>query len=296
MGYQFELRHLIYFIAVAEELHFRKAAERLHISQPGLSRQIKQLEEVLDMELFKRDKREVSLTIAGKYLYEEVITTLNDLDRAVNHAQLLAKGISGQLNLGFLGSAMQIVIPNLLKELMGKYPNMQTSLKELSNPEQVEGLLHDRLDLGFVRLEQVPDPLHIKPVLKDSFSLVLPQRHWLNEENFKDVGQVESESFILFAAAYSSTYYHKIISICEDQGFRPKVSHQSVHAPTIYKLVEMGLGVAIVPTSLQLGYDMGVKFLELKNIRQEAILSAVWKDGNRNPALNRALQLIEFLE
>ena len=133
MSYQFELRHLTYFLAVAEELHFRKAAERLFISQPGLSRQIKQMEEMLEVTLFVRDKRNVKLTPAGMYLKKEVAYIFNHLDFTLKQTKLVDEGISGEVRIGFLGSAMQSVLPDLLIKADEVLPQIQFSLEELSN-------------------------------------------------------------------------------------------------------------------------------------------------------------------
>lgn len=295
MSYKFELRHLTYFLAVAEELHFRKAAERLFISQPGLSRQIKQMEEMLGVTLFVRDKRNVKLTPAGMYLKKEVAYIFNHLDFTLKQTKLVDEGISGEVRIGFLGSAMQSVLPDLLIKADEVLPKIQFSLEELSNSAQVEALEKDQLDLGFVRLARVPETLQLKPVFTDRFSLVIPSGHKLNKDSFTSIAQVSEEHFILFSSDYSSLYYDQIMSICEDKGFTPKVSYKSVHALTIFKLVESGLGVAIVPSSLQLGFDMRVKFLEIPNIPQEATLYACWKKDNRNPALQPILESLNEL-
>ena len=133
MSYQIELRHFSYFLAVAEELHYRKAAEKLFISQPGLSTQIKQMELILDVKLFERDKRKVSLTAAGTFLKGEVEFIMNHLSQTKKHLKLIDEGHLGEIRIGFLGSAMQKVIPNLLVKLKEKFPEIQTSLEELSN-------------------------------------------------------------------------------------------------------------------------------------------------------------------
>ncbi|RZS90679.1 LysR family transcriptional regulator [Aquimarina brevivitae] len=292
MGYQLELRHFTYFLAVAEELHFRKAAERLYISQPGLSRQIRQMEEIIGASLFIRNKRNVALTTAGAYLKKELEFVMNHIDFTLKQTKLLDAGGEGEIRVGFLGSAMQSVIPTLLIKVDKEYPSIQFSLEELSNNLQVEAIQKDQLDLGFVRLARVPDGMEMKSVFTDTFSIALPIDHHLNQENFKSIEQVAKENFILFSSDYSSLYYDKIMSICEDKGFTPRVTHKSVHAQTIFKLVESGLGVAIVPTSLQHGFNLGVKFLEVPNIPQRAILSAIWKKDNRNPALEHILRFI----
>ncbi|WPR73693.1 LysR family transcriptional regulator [Algoriphagus sp. NG3] len=287
-----ELRHLNYFKAVAEELNFRKAAERLFISQPGLSRQIKQLEDILEVKLFERDQKHVELTVAGAYLKGEVDFILNHLELTGNQLKLIAAGKIGELRIGFLGSASNQILPDLLARLNSQQPLISTSLEELSNAMQVEMILKDKLDLGFVRLASVPNELEIKVVLRDSFSLVVPKDHPVKADSFTSVNQFREESFVLFSSDYSNLYYEQIIGICRDAGFSPRIRHKSVHALTIFKLVENGMGVAIVPTSLKEGYELNVRFLEIPNISQYTELSAVWKAENRNPALKQVLPLV----
>ncbi|MGY6521203.1 MAG: LysR family transcriptional regulator [Mongoliitalea sp.] len=287
-----ELRHLEYFRAVAEELNFGRAAERLFISQPGLSRQIKQMEEKLGVQLFERTKRKVALTAAGLFLKAEVDYIFNHLELTKTQLKEIATGNIGELRVGFLGSAAHTVLPELLVKISQSYSRIQTSLEELSNAMQIEMLEKDKLDLGFVRLARVPDSLQMKLVHQDTFSVVLPKDHPMSSDDFKHVGQLKDENFILFSQDYSSIYYDKIMSICEDRGFSPKITHKSVHALTIFKLVEAGLGLAIVPTSLKQGYDLKVRFIELDKIKQKTELYAVWKKGNRNPAVSRVLDFI----
>lgn len=287
-----ELRHLNYFKAVAEELNFRKAAERLFISQPGLSRQIKQLEEIYEVQLFERDQKHVKLTEAGAYLKGEVDFILNHLELTGNQLKLIAAGKVGELRIGFLGSASNQVLPDLLSKLNSQQPLISTSLEELSNSAQVEMIEKDKLDLGFVRLASVPGDLEMKVVLRDSFSLVVPKDHPIGAQDFVSVDQFKDESFVLFSSDYSNLYYEQIIGICRDAGFSPKIRHKSVHALTIFKLVENGMGVAIVPTSLKEGYELNVRFMEIPQIPQYTELSAIWKAENRNPALKQVLPLL----
>lgn len=287
-----ELRHLIYFQAVAEELNYRKAAERLFISQPGLSRQIRQLEELLGVKLFKRDKKHVELTVSGAFLKAEVDFVINHLDSTRSQLKLIESGKIGDLRIGFLGSASNRVLPDLLNRINSEQPLITTSLEELSNAVQVEMILKDKLDLGFVRLASVPEDLEMKTVLRDTFSLVVPENHPIKLSNFLSVSQFKNESFILFSSDYSNNYYDQIMSICRDSGFSPKIRHKSVHALTIFRLVENGLGVAIVPTSLKDGYDLKVRFMEIPGIPQFTELSVIWKPANRNPALKRVLSLV----
>ncbi|PIF01691.1 MAG: transcriptional regulator [Maribacter sp.] len=292
MGYQLELRHLTYFLAVAEELHFRKAAEKLFISQPGLSRQIKQMEEVLQVKLFVRDKKKVALTPAGYYFKEQAEAIFHQINEAKRQLQLIGEGDKGEIRIGFLGSAMQNVIPKLLLNLKDKYPNIKTSLEECPNMAQVEAVLKDELDIGFVRLSKVPKALGMRKVYQDTFSLVLPEGHPILTSDFKGVHQFANDDFILFSKEYSPFYFETIMGICSDAGFIPKVSHKTVHAHTIFKLVENNMGIAIVPTTLKSGFHMRIKFIELRSIDQRALLSVIWKKDNPNPVLKNCMDLL----
>lgn len=289
---QLELRHLRYFMAVAKEKNFRRASEQLYITQPGLSRQIKQMEEVLGVKLFNRTNKKVTITPAGEFLEKELVFIFNHLDTTFHQLQLINDGQEGEIRLGFVNSAMQTLLPPMLKKMQENFPQIHFSLKEISSNKQLEHLLTNEIDIGFVRSNIVPDSLNIKTIFKEKFAVVLPTKHPLNERNFRHVGQLSKEPFIMFSQEDSPDYYDKIMSICENKGFTPQVSHRTVHDNTIFKLVENGLGVAIVPNSFQKGLNLDIKFIELKNIPQEAKLSVVWSKTNRNPALTKFLDLL----
>jgi len=293
MGNRIELRHLKYFLAVAEDLHFRKAADKLFISQPGLSKQIKILEDDLGVKLFERHNRKVKLTKTGEYLKEAVAKNLKNLDSILSHARLLDDGVEGSLKFGYVGSAMQEEIPKLLLEFSKSHPNVIFSLNEMDNNKQIKALLEQDIDLGFVRISRVPKGLGIIPVFEDTFSLVLPKDHKINESNFEDLSQLKDEPFILFDTSYSESYYEEIMQIYNDFGFEPLVSHYTVNASSIFRLVENNLGVSIVPTSLKLGYDMNIKFIELKEIKQRTTLKVVWNTENTNPSLKSILKILK---
>lgn len=292
MSNRIELRHLKYFMAVAEELHFRKAAERLFISQPGLSRQIKQMEDDLGFKLFERLNKKVYLTVAGAYLKKEVALTLSNLENIFEYAKLLDQGVEGKINMGYVGSAMQNVVPKLLLSIREKYKNIQFDLKEMDNPKQIKALLSQEIDIAFIRMEKVPHELKVKPIFEDTFSLVLPKNHPINAGDFKSLSQFKDEPFIFIEPSYSPDYYEEIMEIFRTSGFAPIVSHNSVHASTIFRLVENNLGISIVPSILQHGYNMDVKFIELKNVAQRTVLSVAWNVNNRNPMLKNILEFI----
>lgn len=294
MRHQIEFRHLRYFLAVAEELHFRKAADKLFVSQPGLSRQIKQMEEELGFPLFERTNKRVTMTKAGKYLREEVALIFKNVEDTFDHAQLIHEGKEGQISFAYVGSAMQNVIPELILKIREDHPNIHYSLREMENPEQIDALLLNDVDLAFVRLEKVPKGLDIRPVFEDTFSLVVPKNFEIENIDLDSLTQFKNEDFILFDPSYSPAYYEQVMEIFKQSGFQPIISHNTVHASTIFRLVENNLGLSIVPSSLRLGYDMKVKFIELDQMPQRTVLSVAWNRSNRNPILGKILSKISM--
>lgn len=292
MSYQIELRHMRYFLAVAEELHFRKAADKLFISQPGLSRQIKILEDELGVVLFERHNRKVVLTKVGVYLQKEFSKQLGAINNTLDNAKLLQDGKKGELKIGYVGSAMQDVIPNLLLNFEKNNPNVLFNLKEIDNQKQIDDLLSMSLDIGFVRLERVPRALEIKTILTENFCLVLPRNHKVNKDNFKSLSEFKEASFILFDAKYSASYYEKVMQIFDDCGFTPLVSHNTIHSSSIFKLVENNFGISIVPKSLAKKAGYKIKFIELDKIPQKTKLSIIWNKNNTNAILPAVLSLI----
>lgn len=289
---QLELRHLNYFKILATELHYRRASELLFISQSALSQQIKQLEQILKVTLFDRSNKKVVLTDAGTLFYRDVQQVMNKLETAVVHLKLYKEGNTGQIGIGFVASAMESVLPSLLKKFNTDCPNIKFQLDELSNSDQLVALQNESVDLGFMRSNHLPEGFTSQKVYTETFSLVLPENHPMVKAKFKHIGQLKDEFFILFPNEQSQLYYQQILSLCADQGFAPKVAHRSIHAPTIFRLVENGMGLSIIPTSLAAGNYPNIRFIELKGIPQQTSLYAVWKKENTNPALPYLLEML----
>jgi DNA-binding transcriptional LysR family regulator len=162
----------------------------------------------------------------------------------------------------------------------------------LSNQEQIDRIQKDKLDLGFVRVASLPEGLERKVAHRDTFSLVVPQDHPLQPADFHSLGQFADAPFILFSSDYSNQYYEQILGICSAAGFHPKIKHKSVHALTIFRLVANGMGVAIVPSSLLVGYAVPVRGMVIPGTTAFTELSMIWKTTNRNPVLGKVLGLI----
>ena len=294
MTSQIELRHLRYFLAVAEELHFRKAAEKLFISQPGLSRQIQQLESQLQVKLVQRTNRKVELTSAGKHLATEAHKWIRMIQSGLEKTKLIHSGSEGTLKLGYVGSAMQNLVPNLLNRFKSKHSLIKFSLAEMDNSSQIQALLEGSIDFGFVRLNEAPESLVMKTVLTEPFCLVLPLNHALSQKDLKHMSQLKDESFILFEKDYSPTYHSEVMSLFLDSGFTPLVSHTSINALTIYKMVESGFGLAVVPKSLQNSFSLNIKFIGLEHFPQRTNLNLVWKKSNPNPLIESVFSSLQL--
>ena len=287
-----DIRQLTYFRAVASELHFKRAAQKLFIAQPALSRQVKALEDELGVLLLERDRRNVALTPAGAYLLGASTTLLAQLEDITHRVKLVAEGLEGELRIGYTGSCVNTVLPRVLPPLNRAYPRIQTYLSEMTSATQLEALKANQLDIGFLRNPPPYPHLETLPVWKEPFYLVVPLHHPLTPRTFKSLLQVASERFILPPRHDGELYHEHILGICEEAGLRPHVAHESTHGHTIVKLVESGLGISILPETFRQLYKGTVKFLPLRHTQRQAELTAVWFKTNHNAALEKMVTIM----
>jgi DNA-binding transcriptional LysR family regulator len=271
-----KLRHLRYFLAVAEELHFGRAATRLAIKQPPLSRQIQSLESSLGVQLFDRTKRHVKLTSSGRYLKEAASKLLMQADQIQNTIGLMQEGKAGFVSIGYVGSAMHSILPALLRDLQECYPGIYPELCELGNDEQVRGLKSGEIDIGFVRTPISAEGLATRVMLNETFSLILPLDHRLASSSTIDLRALSDEPFIGFGRGCAPGMDDQILHICNDVGFSPRIIHSTTQLNTLLRLVESGLGYSIVPSSVRAGYALRLKFVDLVDVPQRAQLSAIY--------------------
>lgn len=287
-----EFYQIKYFIVLAEELHFKKAAERLCIVQPALSRQIASLEKELGFKLFERDKRNVQLTPAGISFWREVSGIFDLLEKAKNNARHIHQHADSILEIGYVGSALNAVLPVFIEELQKKIINIKTHLTEMTTAQQMSALKEGKLDIGFSRNPEENKQLQYKVIYKETFSLALPSTHKWSKHKSVELGEIKNDPFILPSQSDGNEYYHLIMELFKEAGFKPNVIHESVHGQTILTLIENGLGVSILPSSFNKMKNPKVTFIELKNYTPRAELFAVWNKENKNPALSKAIELI----
>ncbi|MBT9315430.1 LysR substrate-binding domain-containing protein [Leptothoe spongobia] len=287
-----ELRHLRYFLAVAEELHFGRAAIRLQMAQPPLSQQIKQLETELGVQLFARTRRKVSLTRAGEVLQQEVQQIFQQVEQAVSRTQQASRGEVGRLAIAFVSSAMYSLLPDYLKRFREQYPQVDIILHELSTQEQIQGLLGNHLDIGFMRPPIDQEMLKAQPVLQEPLVVALPVNHHLVTQKNVAIQTLQGELFVLFPRSMATRLYDQIISLCHQGDFSPTVVQHATQMQTILSLVAAEIGVAIVPESLQNLQRRGVCFRPFTEPTPQAEVCVVWKHNQVTPTMETFFQEI----
>lgn len=288
-----ELRHLHYFIAVAEELNFSRAAKRVHIAQPPLSQQIRDLETELGVTLFERTKRKVTLTDAGEVFLEEVRRIIQQVDRAVELVRKAGRGEVGRLIIGFNSSASYSILPQILHDFRVHCPDVEPQLQELTTTQQLEGLREDRLDLGLLYLPIEDDNLKTLPLIKESLIIALPETHPLSDRTEICLEMLKNELFILPTRQLGEGLYRRIISFFEQNNFIPQRVQEVVQLQTATSLVAGNVGVAIVPSSLQNLQRKGVVYQPLQETTPEITIAAAWRQNNQSPILAKFLNSIE---
>ncbi|SPE33287.1 Transcriptional regulator, LysR family [Candidatus Sulfopaludibacter sp. SbA3] len=247
MNDEIELRHLRYFLAVAETLHFSKAAERLGIAQPPLSQQIKRLEQILGHRLFDRTTRGVKLTLAGQLLAERARSTIEKVHDDITQVRRLGRGEEGTLTVGFSGSVMFTELPAAIESYRRRYPKVELRLRELVTAAQLSALLDGTLDLAFLRDGDTTEGVQVSTLLKECYLAVLPESHRLARKRQLHVRDLQPEPFVFFARRMGPLAFDRTITCCERNGFRPNIVQDAPQWPTLVRLVAAGLGVSLAP-------------------------------------------------
>ncbi|GJG89274.1 LysR family transcriptional regulator [Gemmatimonadetes bacterium T265] len=283
-----ELRHLRYFVAVAEELHFGRAAERLHIAQPPLSRQIRDLEREVGTPLFDRTPRGVELTPAGSAFLPEARLTLAQAERAQRTARRAAEGEIGRFRVGFVEAAADAaVLPDVLGFFRMHLPNIGVSLFEMDALQQAEALRTERIDLGILHSPPADADawLNVEPVYADPMVVAIPEFQALAARERPRLADFAAEPFVLFPRPAAPVLFDALIAECRAAEFSPRVVQEASGWHTIAGLVAAGVGVAFVPTSVAQLRRPGVVFRAVEGLAVEMGMCAVWRRGARTSSV-----------
>ncbi|RUT04982.1 LysR family transcriptional regulator [Dulcicalothrix desertica PCC 7102] len=287
-----ELRLLRYFVVVAEELHFGRAAERLHLTQPALSKQIVVLERELGVSLLTRTKRVVQLTVAGEVFLEQAKQLLTQTHNAIQLTQRTARGEIGQLKIGFTSTATYTVFPTLLKNFRSTFPNVELNLQELSTEAQVTALNGRQIDIAFLHPPIDERGLKIHSILEENFVAVLPKHHHLLEYEQIPLSAFASEPLIIHPRQEGPALYNGLIQLCQQLGFQPKIAQESISLQTRICLVTAGIGISFVSESVQSLVGTDVVCKPLANCPIKLKFAAAWRQDSSIPTLQEFLTIL----
>ncbi|GEP58011.1 LysR substrate-binding domain-containing protein [Reyranella soli] len=289
------LRSLRCFLAVAEELHFGRAAKRLNLSQPPLTQHIKALEAELSVTLFHRTKRSVRITDAGTALLDEARRLVGQVDGLRHVVQRADKGRSGYLRAGFITSSVFTETHKLYATMSRGVPGVTVMWQEMNSSEQIEALHEDKIDIAFLHTPAQHPGLTARVIVRDPMVMAVPDGHRLAGRKRAALSDFALDDFVLPLRHMSPIFYDSIIAACRAAGISPTIPpHQPRNLLTILSLVSVGAGVSVVPSTLAASGFPGVTFMRIKGEAPVAEVSALWKPDNRSPVLKRALSALRL--
>ncbi|MFD7406874.1 LysR substrate-binding domain-containing protein [Streptomyces sp. NPDC059866] len=288
-----ELRHLRYFLAVAETRHFGKAAQALHMAQPPLSQAIRRLETELGVDLFIRTTRQVALTGAGEVFRTDVERILKAVDEAAARVGRFASGVEGVLRVGLTGSASYRQLPVLARLLKHEMPHVMMEVHtEMLTPAQELGLIERRLDVGMLRPPIRQEGLAHRPLANEPLIVAVPEEHWLAEADTVRVEQLRHEDFIMYGATLGSVVNDAVVRSCLASGFYPHCAYEITETSAALALVAAGLGIAVLPDSVRSAPREGVMCKEIEGALTVPLVLA-WRADDESPLLRNLLGVLE---
>ncbi|MDT0483869.1 LysR substrate-binding domain-containing protein [Streptomyces doebereineriae] len=291
-----DLRHLRYFVAVAEERHFGRAAERLHMAQPPLSQQIRQLETELGVQLLHRTTRRVDLTEAGRAYLERARGILADVDEAGQHARLVAAGSVGHLAIGCVGSATYSLLPALSRRLTEELPGVDFSFRgEMLAPDQVEALRTGAIDVALLRPVAADLSLTVHTLRRDRLVVAVPADHPLARRKRLRAADLAGADLIVHSADRRSVMYDVVVGLLRDAGVEPHIRHEVGETSTLVTLVAGGLGVAVVPEPVTALALDGVAYRPLSGAGARVELAVAHRADRSEPHLERTVGIIRAM-
>lgn len=282
-----DLRQIESFVAVAEELHFGRAAKRIHRSQPAISQQIKRLEQELGFELLTRAQRRVELTAAGATFLEHARRVLDDVDQMVTASTRTASGRTGAVRIGHVGSALFEIVPAVVRAMRTDAPDVHLTLIEQRTDEQLAAIRHGRLDGGFIRApRRPPDDMVMTPLRREPIGMAVPADHPLATEAEIDLAMLADEPFVLLPRHVEPDSFDQLTAACSAAGFSPQPAQTGVTTLNLLGLVASGFGVAFIAHSVMENSQRdGVAFVALRPPAPELTMALIRPATVVNPAV-----------
>ncbi len=289
-----ELRHIRYFVAAADELNLTRASARLNITQPAISRMIRELELELQARLFTRHWDGLQLTPAGEAFLRHCRRILNECRNAVDSVRRASAGPTA-LNVGFILPSLSSFLGSILSKLSEEHPELEVRVHELSPADQIDALRAREIDVAFFgnQREQLDDEFEAMPIMKFAFEVVLPGKHRLAQRASLDLKELVAENFIGYAEKKFPSRNKKITKVCMQAGFTPKFSYIASSIIEILGMIALGKGISLLPTDVANLPHPNVVFIPLNDEIEPIFITATWLPGNKNPAL---LHLLQYLK
>jgi DNA-binding transcriptional LysR family regulator len=286
-----QLRRLEYFVVMADELHFGRAARRLNIAQPALSQQMQRLESELGVELLKRSPRRIELTTAGELLLEQARALLAHADQVDNVMRAAAAGVAGPLTVGYVRAAGADLLPNILREFYRGRPLVKLTLHALHTFDQIEALDAGRIDIGIVRPRLVPSRFVVTPLRVEPLVAALPSEHPLARARELSLSRLSGEDFVLLARDTGSDFYDMVVSAFNEAGISLKIAQEVADVESQFTFVSAGLSIALVPKSASLVRRPHVTFREVRDLQATIDFALACRREPQGPLAQRFAQL-----
>ncbi len=292
MGIDVELRHLRYFIALAEELHFGRAAARMHITQPPMSRQLKELEKELEVILLARNNKVVKLTEQGQIFLEHARQLQELLDRAIKMTRKAHRGEFGRLAIGYLAEAAFHLLPNVLRHFRDNHSDVELVLHGMITSAQLEALSRGSIDVGIMRPTASLYEYKSELILREPFVVALPMEHRLARRRDIHIRNLAQEKFVMLPATPVGGLYRQILELCLQAKFEPKIVQVGPETRSVVGLVGAGIGISIVPSSVQRMNISNVVYRRLRGVRSYAEMVIVWRKDGETPVVAQFLRAV----
>ena len=278
-----ELRQIRSFLSISETLHFGRTAELIHLSQPALSLQIRALEEEVGVRLFERNRRKTTLTAAGLAFRDDAAAAVSQLDQAIRRARLAGEGKLGLLRIGFISTAGNEIVPNLVRRFRDSNPDIVFSLRNILTMDQIQMLVAGSLDVGFLRLPIGEHPeLEVVEVHREPFVVVTPLTHKLAKRKKVALHELSGQDFVMYDRSYAPGFHDLIFGMLRDAGVVPNVCQTAGEMPTLISLVDSGMGISILPASAVKNSVASVVACEIAGTIPRSKIAIVVNKGNRS--------------